>query len=147
VIVSVSLFVIYGEVPSETVKSFGLCLLFAGSVLSVTFFFSSISKGSMGATVITLLFIMVISGIIDSVLMMADKPHWFMLSSNGDSIATVFGGYELFLEGIVPPGGMGGMLPFELRTPDINLMILSMVIYLVAGFVLSVLISRRRQLA
>ena len=147
VIVSVSLFVIYGEVPIETAKSFGLCLLFAGSVLSVTFFFSSISKGSMGATVMTLLFIMVISGIIDSVLMMADKPHWFMLSANGDSIATVFGGYELFLEGIVPPGGMGGMLPFEIRTPDIGLMILSMVIYLVAGFVLSVLISRRRQLA
>ena len=34
--------------------SFGLCLLYASAVLSLTFFFSAISKGSMGATVMTL---------------------------------------------------------------------------------------------
>ena len=143
-IVSISLFAIYGAVPIETVKSFGLCLLFAGSVLSVTFFFSSVSKGAMGATVITLVFIMVISGVIDTVLMMAGKPHWFMLSTAGDSVATVYGGYELFMGGIVPHGGM---LPFEIETPDIGLCALAMVIYLVVGFVLSVWITRRRQLA
>ncbi len=59
VIVAISLLAIYGTVPIETLSSFGLCLLYAGSVLSVTFFFSSISKGAMGATVITLVFIMV----------------------------------------------------------------------------------------
>ena len=144
VIVSISLFAIYGNVPIETAKSFGLCLLFAGSVLSVTFFFSSISKGAMGATVITLVFIMVISGVIDGVLIMAGKPHWFLLSTNGDSIATVYGGYELFMEGLTVPSGLpsGG---FE--TPDIGLCVLSMVIYMVVGFVLSIWISRRRQLA
>ncbi len=145
-IVSISLLVIYGNVPIETAKSFGLCLLYAGSVLSVTFFFSSISKGAMGATVITLLFIMVISGVIDAVLMMADKPRWFLLSTAGDSISTVYGGYELFLEGIMPPGGMG-MLPFEIETPDFGLIALGMTIYLVVGFVLSIWISQRRQLA
>ena len=143
-IVCISLLAIYGNVPIETAKSFGLCLLFAGSVLSVTFFFSSVSKGAMGATVMTLLFIMVISGIIDGVLMMAGKPHWFLLSTNGDSIATVYGGYELFLGGVVPHGGM---LPFEIETPDIGLCALSMVIYLVVGFLLSIWISKRRQLA
>lgn len=145
-IVSISLLAIYGEVPIETAKSFGLCLLFAGSVLSVTFFFSSMSKGAMGATVITLLFIMVISGVIDGVLIMTGQPRWFLLSTNGDTIATVYGGYELFLEGVMPPGSMG-MLPFELETPDIGLSVLSMVIYLVVGFVLSIWITNRRQLA
>ena len=143
-IVSISLLAIYGNVPIETAKSFGLCLLYAGSVLSVTFFFSSISKGAMGATIITLVFIMVISGIIDTVLMMAGKPHWFMLSTAGDSIATVYGGYEAFLGGVVPHGGA---LPFEIENPDINLCILTMVIYMVVGFLLSIWISRRRQLA
>ena len=143
-IVSISLLAIYVNVPIEKAKSFGLCLLFAGSVLSVTFFFSSVSKGAMGATVMTLVFIMVISGIIDGVLMMAGKPHWFLLSTAGDSIATVYGGYELFLEGVVP---RGDMLPFEIKTPDIGLSTLSMVIYLVVGFVLSLWISGRRQLA
>ncbi len=102
VIVAISLLAIYGTVPIETLSSFGLCLLYAGSVLSVTFFFSSISKGAMGATVITLVFIMVISGIIDSILMMTGQPHWFMLSTNGDTISTVYGGYEVFM------GGDGG---------------------------------------
>jgi ABC-type transport system involved in multi-copper enzyme maturation permease subunit len=144
VIVSISLLVIYGSIPIETLSSFGLCLLYTGSVLSVTFFFSSISKGAMGATVITLVFIFVISGIVDSVLAMTGQPHWFMLSTNGDSIATVYGGYELFMGGF---GGGGERIPFEFETPDIGLSVLSMVIYLVVGFVLSLWITKRRQLA
>jgi ABC-type transport system involved in multi-copper enzyme maturation permease subunit len=144
VIVSISLLVIYGSIPIETLSSFGLCLLYTGSVLSVTFFFSSISKGAMGATVITLVFIFVISGIVDSVLAMTGQPHWFMLSTNGDSIATVYGGYELFMGGF---GGGGERIPFEFETPDIGLSVLSMVIYLVVGFVSSIWISKRRQLA
>ncbi len=143
-IISITLLAIYGDVPFETIKSFGLALLFAGSVLSVTFFFSSISRGAMGATVMTLLFIMVISGIIESVLIFADKPSWFILSAGGDSIATVYGGYELFLEGIIP---QGGMLPFEIETPDIGLTALAMAAYLVVGLVLSIWITKRRQLA
>jgi ABC-2 type transport system permease protein len=145
-ITAISLLVIYGNVPIETAKSFGLCLLYAGSVLSVTFFFSAVSKGAMGATVITLVFITVISGIVESVLMVAGKPYWFMLSSAGDSVSTVYGGYELLMEGIMPPGGMQ-MMPFEIKTPDIGLCALAMVIYLVVGFVLSIWISQRRQLA
>jgi ABC-2 type transport system permease protein len=140
---SISLLVIYGNVPIETAKSFGLCLLFAGSVLSVTFFFSAVSKGAMGATVMTLLFIMVISGIIETVLLMAGKPVWFLLSAGGDSVAAVYGGYELLFEGIMP---QGGMLPFEIETPDIGLTALSMAVYLVVGLVLSIWISGRRQL-
>ncbi len=144
VIVSISLLAIYGTVPIETLASFGLCLLYTGSVLSVTFFFSSISKGAMGATVITLVFIMVISGIIDSVLMMTGQPHWFMLSTNGDTIATVYGGYEAFMGGL---GGGGGMMPFELEAPDIGLSVISMVGYLAVGFLASIWITKRRQLA
>ena len=109
----------------------------------MTFFFSSISKGAMGATVITLVFIMVISGIIDGVLAMTGQPHWFMLSTNGDTIATIYGGYEAFM------GGMGGFgdMPFELESPDIGLSVLSMSLYLALCFVASLFISNRRQLA
>ena len=146
VIVTISLVAIYGSVPIETLSSFGLCLLYAGAVLSVSFFFSSVMKGSMSATVVTLVFIMVISSIIDSVLMMTNQPHWFMLSTNGDSIATVYGGYEAFMEGF---GGMGNMgeMPFSFETPSTGLSALSMSLYLAVGFVLSLFFSRRRQLA
>ena len=142
-IAAISLLIIYGNIPIEMAKSFGLCLLFGGSVLSVTFFFSSISKGAMGATVMTLLFIMVISGIVETVLLMAGKPYWFLLSTGGDSVAAVYGGYELFLEGIMPHGAI---LPFAIETPDIGLTALSMAVYLVVGFVLSIWITGRRQL-
>jgi ABC-2 type transport system permease protein len=145
IMTTVSLMVIYKEVPIETAKSFGLCLLFAGSVISVTFFFSSLSKGSMGATVITLVFIMVICGIIESVLMMAGKPYWFILSADGDSVALVYGGMELFMEGIIPSSGIG-MIPFEFERPDIGLCAYSMVAYMIVCFALSLWITKRRQL-
>lgn len=141
---SVALLAIYGDVPTETVESFGLCLLFAVSVISVTFFFSAVSKGAMGATVVTLLFIMVISGIIESVLLFAGKPYWFLLSTGGDSIAAAYGGYDVILGGMIPEGVQ---LPFEMETMDIGLTAIGMVIYVVVGFILSILISRRRQLA
>jgi ABC-type transport system involved in multi-copper enzyme maturation permease subunit len=144
VILTISLLAIYGSVPIETLSSFGLCLLYAGAVLSVTFFFSAIMKGAMSATVFTLVFIMVISSIIDSVLMLTGQPHWFMLSTNGDSIATVYGGYEAFMEGF---GGMGGNMPFDFETPSTSLSALSMSLYLVVCFVASLFFSNRRQLA
>jgi len=145
-IVCITLLAIYGEVPIETAKSFGLCLLYGGSVISITFLFSALSKGSMGATVITLVFIMVISGIIESVLMFTDNPYWFLISTGGDSIASVYGGYELLMEGLMPSGGMGSGL-FSFESPDVGLCALSMAGYLIICFLLSVWISRRRQLA
>jgi ABC-2 type transport system permease protein len=145
-IICISLLAIYGSIPVETLKSFGLALLYGGSVISVTFFFSSFSKGAMGATVITLIFLMVISPIVDTVLLMTDTPHWFLLSTAGDSIATVYGGYELFIGGFIPLDQIDNNLPFELENPDVGLTALAMVIYLVVGFGFSILISRRRQL-
>jgi len=144
-IVSISLLAIYGNIPIETAKSFGLCLLYAGSVLSVTFFFSSISKGAMGATVITLVFIMVISGIIESVLGFTGNPYWFLISAGGDSIALVYGDMELLMAGLGFGGVEGGMANFQ--PLNIGLAAWGMVIYLVVGFLLSIWITKRRQLA
>ena len=44
-------------------------------------------------------------------------------------------------------GGGAGMFPFELEDPNIGLSVLSMAIYLVVGFVASIWITKRRQLA
>jgi hypothetical protein len=54
---------------------------------------------------------------------------------------------ELIMEGLVPSGGMGGMFPFDYEPLDIDLAAYSMVGYLVIGFLLSLWISKRRQLA
>ncbi|MDD4873848.1 MAG: ABC transporter permease [Dehalococcoidales bacterium] len=144
--VCVSLLAIYSEIPVETAQSFGLCLLYGATVVAITFFFSAISKGAMGATVITLVLIMVISGVIESVLMFAGQPYWFLISTAGDSITLVYGGMELMLAGFVPLDQMSNF-PFEFENPDIGLTTLAMVIYLVAGLVSSLVISNRRQLS
>jgi ABC-type transport system involved in multi-copper enzyme maturation permease subunit len=146
-ITCITLLSIYGEIPFETLQSFGLCLLFGGAVLSVTFFFSSISKGSMGATVITLVLIMVIFGIIESVLSMSGNPYWYLLSAGGDSIAFVYGGMELFMEGMMPAGGPGMSMIMDFETPQTDLAAYAMAGYLVICFGLSLWISKRRQLA
>ena len=143
-IIVISLLAIYGEVPFETAKSFGLAVLFSGAVISITFFFSSVSKGTMGATVVTLVFVMVISGIIESVLIFTGNPYWFLISAQGDSTALVYGGFEAFVGGF--GGGFGSRMP-DFEPLDIGLAAWGMVIYLVGGLVLAVLISSRRQLA
>jgi ABC-2 type transport system permease protein len=145
IIIAISLLVIYQDIPFEILKSFGLCLLFASAMLSVTFLFSSVSKGSMGATVMTLVFVWVICGIIESVLAFTGNPYWFILSAGGDSITMAYGGMELFTESL-------GMARFEammegFKPMDLGLTAWGMAIYLVVGLVASVMIGNRRQLA
>jgi len=147
IIIAISLGAIYGEVPLEIFESFGVCMLFAAAVLSVTFLFSAISKGAMGATVMTLVFVWVISGIVQSVLGFTGNPYWFLISAGGDSIAMVYGGMEMFMEGFGGmTGGMGAMLE-GYKVPTVGETCWGMVIYLVGGLALSMLISRRRQLS
>jgi ABC-type transport system involved in multi-copper enzyme maturation permease subunit len=146
IIIAISLLSIYQEVPVQILKSFGLCVLYSAAVLSLTFFFSSISKGAMGATVITLVFIWVICGILESVLMFTGNPYWFVISAGGDSIASVYGGIEEIM------GGFGGGAHFQemfagYEPLSVGLAAWGMAIYLVAGFVSSIWISGRRQLA
>lgn len=140
-IVCVSLLGIYGQIPIEVGTSFVLCLFFAGSVLSLTFFFSSISKGSMAATVMTLAFIMLISGTIDGVLMMADQPSWFLLSRSGDAIIMVYPGFKAMMT-----AGMGIDMPMEALEYDIGLCTAAMATYLVVCFFLSLFFTRRREM-
>ncbi|HDP80497.1 MAG TPA: ABC transporter permease [Spirochaetes bacterium] len=145
IITVVSLLVIYGEVPFDTLKSWGLAQLYGAAVLSVTFFFSSISKGSMGATIITLVFIWVISGIVQSVLAFTGNPYWYLISAQGDSISMVYGGLDAFMGGFGGGEGFGNMFDYEI--PTIAESAWGMVIYLVLGFGLSIWIAGRRQLA
>ncbi len=145
IIIAVSLLVIYQEIPFEILKSFGLCILFASGMLSVTFLFSSISKGAMGATVMTLVFVWVICGIIESVLAFTGNPYWFILSAGGDSIAMAYGGMDMFMSGL----GMGGFeaMMENFKPMDLGMTAWGMTIYLVVCFVASILIGNRRQLA
>jgi ABC-2 type transport system permease protein len=148
IIIAVALLVIYQEVPIEILKSFGLCLLYASAVLSVTFLFSAVSKGSMGSTVMTLLFIFVICGILESVLMATGNSYWYVLSAGGDTITTVLVDdfTKLMSSFGMDPAQFGPMME-NYKPLSIGMAMLGMVIYLVVGLAASIWISRRRQLA
>jgi len=147
IIIAISLVVIYHEVPVQILGSFGLCLLYAAAVLSLTFLFSAVSKGSMGATVMTLLFIWVISGIVESVLGMTGNPYWFMISAGGDSITLPYGSIADLISGMgLQEGHMGNMMG-GFAPLSIAMAVWGMLIYLVGCLMASVWISRRRQLA
>jgi ABC-2 type transport system permease protein len=147
IIISVALAVIYHQVPVETLQSFGLCVFYAAAVLSVTFLFSAISKGSMGATVMTLLFVWVVCGIVESVLMFTNNPYWFILSAGGDSIALAYGSAQQMMAGL----GMGGERMQDMignyEPLSMGMASWGMLIYFVGGLFGSLWISRRRQLA
>jgi ABC-2 type transport system permease protein len=147
IIIAISLAVIYHQVPLEIFESFGLCLFYAAAVLSVTFLFSAMSKGSMGATVMTLLFVWVVCGIVESILAYTGNPYWFILSAGGDSIALPYGNLQQMMSGL----GMGGEHMQDLITNwqplTMGMASWGMLIYFVVGFAGSLLITRRRQLS
>jgi ABC-2 type transport system permease protein len=150
-VMAVALAIIYHEVPIQIFGSLGLCLLYAAAVLSLTFLFSAISKGSMGATVMTLLFIWVLSSIVEVVLAMTDNPTWFMISATQNSVTLPYGSIRDLMQGLGIGGGGGGG-PFggdvgRFGTLTITMAVWGMLIYVIGGFVASIWISRHRQLA
>ena len=148
VIIAISLAIIYHQVPVQILGSFGLCILYASAVLSLTFLFSAVSKGAMGATVMTLLFIWVISGIVESILGFTNNPYWFMISAGGDSITLPYGSIKELMQGLGFSGGGNFGGGFQNFAPlSIRMAIFGMLIYFIVGFVASIWISRRRQLA
>jgi ABC-2 type transport system permease protein len=145
IIIVIALLIIYHQVPVETLQSFGLCVLYGAAVLSVTFLFSAISKGSMGATVMTLLFVWVICGIVEGVLAYTGHPYWFVLSAGGDAITLPYGSMKDMMAAFGSLGPMGSMMEYEPLT--IGMASWGMLIYLLGGFVGALWVTRRRQLA
>lgn len=146
IIIAVALLAIYHTVPWQMYESFGLAVYYAAAVLSTTFFFSAVSRGSMGATIMSLLFVWVVSGILESVLSFTNNPTWFLLTAGSRSIGTVYGGLQAFLSGLgVSSADLGNAGNFQIATPGMATW--GMTIYFVGGFVASVFLARRRQLA
>lgn len=150
IIIAISLLVIYHKVPVEMFTSFGMALYYAAAVLSTTFLFSALSRGSMGATIMTLLFVWVVCGILQSVLLFTSNPYWYVLSAGGDAIANAYGSMESLFSGFGGFGqmsGAGGNMLNLFKTPTLGMIAWGMTIYFVGGFVASILLARRRQLA
>jgi ABC-2 type transport system permease protein len=147
IVVAVSLLIIYHQVPVEIFQSFGMALFYAAAVLSTTFLFSALSKGSMGATIMSLLFLWVICGILESVLAFTNNPYWFILSAGQDATQMAYGSIKDMMAGFSGFGGMGGGRMMDFSTPSLGMIAWGQAIYFVGCFIASIYFARRRQLA
>jgi len=118
---------IYGAegIPAELAKSYLIALLYATSVLSVIYFFSSILKRTISSTLLGFFFLMMILPITDRVLKSVDVDPWFIVTYSAGLITDVFGlptnvafgpGERLALTGFAPDFyvGIGVMMAYTI---------------------------------
>jgi ABC-type transport system involved in multi-copper enzyme maturation permease subunit len=145
-IVSVGVLLIYGELPAGILLSYLFSVFYACSIASLTFVFSALFRGSMGASILPFLLIFFVFPIIMAVLMIAGiEPIMFI--NYGAQIA------QNILLKTYPPnrqsfsigaGGYGITVTEFYATVTEGVIIMGS--YLVVGLILSALIMRRRQM-
>ena len=146
-IVSLGVTLIYGVLPVGVLLSYLFTIFYACSVASLTFVFSALFRGSMGASILPFLLIFFVFPVIMAVLMIAGiEPIIFI--NYGAQIA------QNILLNTYPPNrlaysiGAGG---FGITVTEFYATVAEGVIimgsYLVIGLVLSALIMSRRQMA
>jgi ABC-2 type transport system permease protein len=140
-----ALLVFYRQVPIGILGSLAIALALACFMISMAFAFSSVLKGSMGATIATLLTYMVIFSIISSSLAYAGFNPWFMPDRAGDAMASTYGiSYENAFGGMM--GGrqvMSGMMQAS-QNPTLSFFVL--LIYAVIFFGVSIWMTKRREM-
>jgi ABC-2 type transport system permease protein len=145
-IISVAaLLVFYGQVPVGVLGSLAITLMFVCCMISLAFAFGSVLKGSMGATIATLLTFMVVSTIISTSLAYAGYDPWFMPDRAGDSMASTYGvPLEEFVGGIYGGGPMMGGMTQASQDPVLGFLVL--LAYAVVLFGVSIWVTNRREM-
>jgi len=135
----------YGQVPGGMLGSFVIALALASSVISLAFAFSAVLKGSMGATIATLLTYMVVFQVISSGLSYAGYSPWFMLDRAGDAITAPYGVPLAQAFGGMAGGGqtIGGLMQ---ASSDPALSFFVLLVYAGALFMLSIWLTKRREM-
>ena len=132
-----------GGISIELAKSFLIALLYAASVISIIYFFSSILKRTITSTLIGFFTLMMILPIISTVLSAVDVDPWFLVTHSANLIAEVLGtSGGGFGPGNGPEGnGFGGGF-----SPDFYVGIYVMVLYTIGFFLTSIGLANRKEM-
>ena len=143
-ITMVEVMLIHGinSVPHEIFTSYLLALLYGSSVLSLTFFFSSILKGVISSTLMGFFTLMMILPILSTLLMVARVEPWFIVTYAGGLITTVFG--SPVGAGMSFGGGPPETQMFTLYQPAFTIGVAIMAIYALLFFVSSIVLASRK---
>jgi len=143
-ITMVEVMVIHGVdgVPHEIFTSYLLALLYGCSVLSLTFFFSSILKGVISSTLMGFFTLMMILPILSTLLMVARVEPWFIVTYAGGLITTIFG--STIGAGMTFGGGPPESQMFTLYQPDFTIGVVIITLYAILFFVSSIALASRK---
>lgn len=144
VISAVALLGAYQAIPVGILGSLVISIALVCGVLGIAFFFSSLLKGGMGATIATLIVFMVVSPIIRGSLSSAGYEPWFLPDYAGDAVASTYGiDFSQLTGGGLWGGGMQGMMTM---TPNPTLSFLVLVLYALITFRVSIWLTNRREM-
>jgi ABC-2 type transport system permease protein len=132
-----------GGISIELAKSFLIALLYAASVISIIYFFSSILKRTITSTLIGFFTLMMILPIISTVLSAVDVDPWFLVTHSANLIADVLGTSGGGFEPGNGPGGNGFGGGFS---PDFYVGIYVMVLYTIGFFLTSIGLANRKEM-
>ena len=131
---------IYGTVPVEVAASLAYSILYLCCVLGFTFLFSALLKGSMGATLLSFfMFLLIFSGVSSAITLAGVEP-WFIPTYASGMITQVISPQKDYVQTIQG-------LKIYAFFPKFPISIIVLVVYFVATLALSILITRRKQMA
>jgi len=133
---------IYGFVPAEVAESFAYAILFVCCVLGMTFLFSSIMKGSMGATLLSFFTFFMILSIVSSVIILTGNEPWYIPTYASGIITQVINPKQDAV--IEIPGS-----PLKVYTfyPKLPISIIVLAAYFIIGLALSIVATYRKEMA
>jgi ABC-2 type transport system permease protein len=151
-IISIGVVALTGQFPGELFLSYVFCLLYTYSVVSLTFIFSSIFKGAMGASVLPFVLLLFVFDILASVMELVGLEPFMFLTYGSGIITSIFivpyPPNKITYTVSVGISGTGTVNITEtIFTSAVVEGVLIMVSYLIVGLIVSALLIRRRQMA
>jgi ABC-type transport system involved in multi-copper enzyme maturation permease subunit len=146
-ITSLGVLAIFGVLPSELLQSYLFAVLYACSVSALTFVFSSLFKGSMGASVLPFLLLFFVFPIISAVAMFGDFEPFVFLNYGAQIISNILLNPYPPNRQSIPLGAAGINMTLTEYSAGIAEGIIIMVSYLVVSLIISAILVRRRQMA
>ncbi|MHA1827092.1 MAG: ABC transporter permease [Candidatus Heimdallarchaeaceae archaeon] len=134
-LIAVTTLIKYGELPLATLTSLGWALLYMFLVLSLVIFFSSILKKTSTTIVLSILMLLMVFELTNTILMMTgvEIEPFFILTYYGNIITESFNmPSERFVQSTLRGPGQGGVdAPTIMRwiTPSISGAIIGMLVY------------------
>jgi ABC-2 type transport system permease protein len=142
VVTAAEVVVVYGaaDLSVGLLKSLLVALLYGASVVSVTFFFSSIMGRSITSTLAAFFSLLMVLPIVANVLRIVEIDPWFIVTHSAGLVTDIFALPSPFA------GSPGPWANYEIFQPEFYLGVAVMVAYAVAFMVAGFIIADRKQL-